>query len=261
MSAVDPAQLSALVRRVVGRAMGARGHEGFAPSAPRPAGVHVAFESPRPAEDAAEMARARGADLVVVDDLAKIPRGGELVLRPGAVVTPLAADAARERGIRLVERATVKDSGRLRVAVGADHGGFRAKAVLLDELRRLGHVPFDLGTRDENAVDYPDYAAAVGEAVASGQADLGIALDGAGIGSAIAANKLAGIRAATCWDTQSAANAREHNHANVLCLGAKMLSEAQLLDTVRVFLATAPGGDRHARRVAKITALEARRPR
>jgi len=92
----------------------------------------------------------------------------------------------------------------------------------------------------------------------SGQADLGIALDGAGIGSAIAANKLAGIRAATCWDTQSAANAREHNHANVLCLGAKMLSEAQLLDTVRVFLATAPGGDRHARRVAKITALEQR---
>jgi ribose 5-phosphate isomerase B len=259
MSAPDPAQLAALVRRVVGRAMGDQGRAET--PAPRPAGVHVAVEAPRPAEDRAEMARVRGSELVTVDDLAKIPRGGELVLRPGAVVTPLAADHARERGIRLVERSTVKDAGRLRIAVGADHGGFRFKTVLLDELRRLGHVAFDLGTRDENAVDYPDYAAAVGEAVASGQADLGIALDGAGIGSAIAANKLPGIRAATCWDAQSAANAREHNHANVLCLGAKMLPESKLLDTVRSFLATAPGGDRHARRVAKITALEQRRPR
>ncbi|MEY2808267.1 MAG: RpiB/LacA/LacB family sugar-phosphate isomerase [Planctomycetia bacterium] len=257
MSSSDQNQLAALVRRVVGRVMGDQGRAD-APSA-RPAGVHVAVEQPRPAEDRAEMARVRGSEIVTVDDLARIERGGELVVRPGAVVTPLAADAARERGIRLVERATVKDSGRLRVAVGADHGGFRTKAVVLEELRRLGHVGFDLGTRDENAVDYPDYAAAVGEAVASGQADLGIALDGAGIGSAIAANKLAGIRAATCWDAQSAANAREHNHANVLCLGAKMLPEAKLLDAVRTFLATAPGGDRHAKRVAKITALDQRR--
>ena len=251
-------QLTQLVRRVVGRVMGTRvaevPHE-------RPAGVHVAVDTPRPAEDRVELARVRGSELVTVDDLAHIARGGELVLRPGAVVTPLAEDAARERGIRLVERATVKDTGRLRIAVGSDHGGFRTKAVVLDELRRLGHVAFDLGTRDENAVDYPDYAAAVGEAVANGQADLGIVLDGAGIGSAIAANKLAGIRAATCWDTQSAANAREHNHANVLCLGAKMLPESKLLDTVRTFLATAPGGDRHARRVAKITALEQRSKR
>lgn len=255
MAANDPTQLTALVRRVVGRVMGARVRE--VPHE-RPSGVHVAFDAPRPAEDRAEMERVRGTELVTVEDLASIPRGGELVLRPGAVVTPLAEDAARERGIRLVERATVKDSGRLRIAVGADHGGFRTKAVVLDELRRLGHVAFDLGTRDENAVDYPDFAAAVATAVANGQADLGIALDGAGIGSAIAANKIRGIRAATCWDTQSAANAREHNHANVLCLGAKLLPESKVLDAMRAFLATAPGGDRHARRVAKITALETR---
>jgi ribose 5-phosphate isomerase B len=147
---------------------------------------------------------------------------------------------------------------RLTVAVGADHGGFERKAGVLAWVRELGHTALDLGTRDSNPVDYPDVARAVAEAVASGRCALGIVLDGAGIGSAIAANKVPGVRAATCCDEAMARNAREHNFANVLALGARALERAQVFAIVRAFLATPTGAERHARRVAKIAAIEAR---
>lgn len=256
-----------LARRAAARALAERGNaraEAGHPALPgRTAGVHVAVEgtatTSRPLERH-DAARPRsGGELVSAATVAGVPRGGVLRVPPGAIVTDLAREEARARGIRLergeLPRASIAPAGRV-VAVAADHGGFAAKARVIGWVRELGAVALDLGTHDENPVDYPDLARAVGEAVAGGRAELGICLDGAGIGSAIAANKVRGIRAATCWDAASARNAREHNHANVLSLGAKVLGASALQDAVRAFLSTAPGGERHARRVEKISAIE-----
>lgn len=144
----------------------------------------------------------------------------------------------------------------LRVALGADHGGYALKADLIDWVRDLGMLPIDLGTHGEAAVDYPDFAFAVADAVQGGRADFGVCVDGAGIGSTMAANKVPGIRAANCFDVASAKNAREHNFANVLCLGR--LAPSLALDILRAFLSTPTGAARHARRVDKITQIEAR---
>lgn len=156
------------------------------------------------------------------------------------------------------ETAEVPTPGRspTRVAIGADHGGFRLKERLAADLRDRGLTVHDCGTRSADAVDYPDIAHAVAGQVASGASEVGILLDGAGIGSAIAANKVPGIRAATCWDVTSAINSREHNHANVLALGAGLLGENLVREIVNVWLSTAWGPDRHARRVDKITGLD-----
>jgi RpiB/LacA/LacB family sugar-phosphate isomerase len=151
------------------------------------------------------------------------------------------------------------DEGRLgSLAIGADHGGFHLKERLAADLRDRGYRVTDCGTRSTDAVDYPDIAHAVAREVATGACQLGIVIDGAGIGSAISANKVPGIRAATCWDISSARNSREHNHANVLSLGAGLLGENLARDIVNAWLATSPGPDRHARRVAKIGQLEQR---
>ncbi len=114
----------------------------------------------------------------------------------------------------------------------------------------------DLGTHGKEAVDYPDFAHAVAEAVACGRADLGIMVDGAGIGSAIAANKVPGIRAAMCYDAATARNAREHNFANVLTLGGRMIDAARMREIVTAFLETPTGAERHAARVRKIMEIE-----
>ncbi len=187
--------------------------------------------------------------------LGKLERGATLRVPTGAIVTDLARDEAWKRGIRIEERAT-SDGGRLRVAIGADHGGFALKGDVIELVRSLGHEAFDLGTRDENPVDYPDYAKAVADSVARNNADVGIMIDGAGIGSAMAANKVAGVRAANCWNAAAAKNAREHNYANVLTLGAKMIARDVAREVVRTFLTTPFGEERHGRRVAKITAME-----
>jgi ribose 5-phosphate isomerase B len=144
------------------------------------------------------------------------------------------------------------------LAVGADHGGFHLKEKLAADLRDRGYTVRDCGTRSTDPVDYPDIAQAVAEKVATGECQLGIVIDGAGIGSAMAANKVPGIRAATCWDVSSARNSREHNHANVLALGAGLLGENLAREIVVAWLTTSPGAARHARRVAKIGQLEAR---
>ena len=144
------------------------------------------------------------------------------------------------------------------VAVGADHGGYRLKERIAAALRDDGFDVRDCGTHDTDAVDYPDFAHAVARLVADGDARFGIVVDGAGIGSCIAANKVPGIRAATCWDVSSARNSREHNHANVLALGAGLIGENLALEIVRAWLDTPWGGDRHARRVGKIAEIERR---
>ncbi|MCB1246104.1 MAG: ribose 5-phosphate isomerase B [Acidimicrobiia bacterium] len=142
------------------------------------------------------------------------------------------------------------------VAIGADHGGFPLKERLGFRLRERGFTVVDCGTDSTDAVDYPDIAAAVARKVADGSADVGIMIDGAGIGSAMAANKVPGVRAALCYDLSTARNARDHNHANVLTLGAGLVGDALAWQVVEEFLATPYGEGRHARRVAKIDQLE-----
>jgi ribose 5-phosphate isomerase B len=148
--------------------------------------------------------------------------------------------------------------GRPRLALAADHGGFALKEKLLAHLRSRGFETEDCGTHSTDAVDYPDYAHAAARLVASGACDAAIVVDGAGIGSCMTANKVPGVRAAACWDISSARNSREHNHANLLTLGAGLLGEALARQIVDEWLATPWGPERHARRVAKITEIERR---
>ncbi|MFH1105129.1 MAG: ribose 5-phosphate isomerase B [Actinomycetota bacterium] len=144
------------------------------------------------------------------------------------------------------------------IAIGADHGGFRLKERLGFRLREAGRRVVDCGTDSTEAVDYPDFALAVAEKVASGECSEGIVVDGAGIGSAMVANKVPGVRAASCYDISSARNSREHNHANVLTLGAGLIGEALAWQIVEEWLATPWAGGRHAKRVEKIDAVDRR---
>lgn len=143
------------------------------------------------------------------------------------------------------------------VAIGADHGGFALKGELKLYLQGNGYEMLDLGTHSTEAVDYPDLAEAVARKVASGEAWRGIVIDGAGIGSCMAANKIDGVRAAMCYDYATAVNSREHNDANVLTLGAGLIGPALAKEIANTWLLTEFGGGRHAKRVEKIIALEA----
>jgi ribose 5-phosphate isomerase B len=142
------------------------------------------------------------------------------------------------------------------VAIGADHGGFSLKQDLKSYLEENGYQVVDCGTSSIESVDYPDFAKAVADQVASGQAWRGIMIDGAGIGSCMAANKVSGVRAAMCYDHATAFNSREHNDANLLTLGAGLIGTNLAKQIVTTFLETKFGGDRHARRVDKIMAIE-----
>lgn len=140
----------------------------------------------------------------------------------------------------------------VRVAVAADHGGYRLKTVIADHLREQGYEVVDLGTDGPQSVDYPDFGLALGHEVADGRATKGVAVCGSGIGICIAANKVDGIRAATVHDVTSARLSREHNDANVICLGERFTGVQVALDAVDTFMATDFAGGRHARRVAKL---------
>jgi RpiB/LacA/LacB family sugar-phosphate isomerase len=144
------------------------------------------------------------------------------------------------------------------IAVGADHGGFELKQSIIEHLRQQGLAVHDCGCVSSEAVDYPDFAHAVANLVGTGVCRWGIIVDGAGIGSCMVANKVPGVRAALCYDLSSARNSREHNHANVLTLGAGLIGEGLARQIVDEWLATSWGPDRHARRVAKITDIEHR---
>jgi len=144
----------------------------------------------------------------------------------------------------------------MKVAVGCDHAGFALKAAVAATLRELGAEVQDLGTHDQRSVDYVDYGRLVAETVARGAAERGVAICGSGIGMSIVANKVQGIRAALCFEVHAARLSREHNDANVLCLGARLTGEALAEAIVRVFVETPFSGGRHAQRVARIAAME-----
>ena len=146
----------------------------------------------------------------------------------------------------------------MRIAIGADHGGFPLNERVIEELRRAGHELIDFGTHDGSIPDdYPDYAKQVGAAVQNGSVEIGLLICGSGVGAAVAANKLRGIRAALCGDTYSAHQSREHDDCNVLCLGARVVGVELALEIVRSFVAARfSGEERHRRRLAKVAAME-----
>jgi deoxyribose-phosphate aldolase len=189
-----------------------------------------------------------------------VPRSGELRVPAGAIFTPSARELAEARAIRIVElregQAVPAAPPEKIVALGADHGGFRLKETLKPLLLELGLEIRDIGVYNAEPADYPDIAQKVAELVARGEARRGVIIDGAGIGSSIAANKVFGIRAALCYDRASARNSREHNDANVLTLGARLLTEGQAEDVLRTWLATPFAGGRHTARVEKIRRIE-----
>jgi len=144
------------------------------------------------------------------------------------------------------------------IAIGSDHGGFRLKERLAFRLQEQGWQVYDCGTDSTEAADYPEFAHLVAGRVASGDSEWGIVIDGAGIGSSMVANKVPGVRAALCYDVSSAANSREHNHANVLTLGAGLVGESLAWQIVQTWLDTPWSEGRHARRVAMIDEVDRR---
>lgn len=195
--------------------------------------------------------------VITEDDVRGLEEGARLRVAEGARLTPLAADIVRERRIELVRRVPRRGSRETKtVAVGADHGGYKMKEELKTLLAELGHHVRDYGTNSEDAVDYPDFAHAVARAVADSHADVGIIIDGAGVGSAMTANKVPGVRAAACYSTKVARNSREHNDANVLTLGSGTITSPEMREIVSVWLSTEISEDRHKKRVAKIEAVE-----
>lgn len=203
-------------------------------------------------------------EIITEADARMLEIGESVALKSGGHITPLAADTLKAR------RVTVISDGRVdrveedlapvasirRVAIGSDHGGLALKARITTALRSKGLSVDDFGTLTPDPVDYPDTAARVAKAVARGEADAGIVIDGAGIGSAIAANKVRGIRAAVCHDVTNARYSRQHNGANVLSLGATLISAQDALEIVDVWINTPMTEARYIRRLAKIRDLE-----
>jgi ribose 5-phosphate isomerase B len=189
-----------------------------------------------------------------------VPPSGEMRVAAGSLLTPTAQDLASQRGIKIVEvpedQVSVMAGPEKTVAIGSDHGGYRLKEALKPLLKEVGLEPRDVGVHEEKPADYPDIALQVAELVSTGKASRGVIIDGAGIGSSIAANKVPGIRAALCYDKASARNSREHNDSNVLTLGARLLTETQAEEVLRTWLGTPFGGGRHAARVEKIKEIE-----
>ena len=188
--------------------------------------------------------------IILVEDLVAVPDGEPYPVPADFIVSDLAREEADRRGIELVDLPAGK------VALGSDHGGFEMKQKVRSFLTELGIGYHDFGVHDESPVDYPDIALRVARSVSLGQFRQGVIIDGAGIGSCMAANRVPGVLAALCYDEATARNSREHNHANVLTLGGRMLSEQQVRLVLRTWLETPFGEARHGRRVQKILAIE-----
>ncbi len=191
---------------------------------------------------------------------ADVPAAGEFKIEAGSILTPSARDLAKDRGVKLVEvpadQLHSSASPAQTIALGSDHGGFALKEKLKPIFKELALDIQDVGVHEEKPADYPDIARQVAEIVARGDAARGVIIDGAGIGSAIVANKFPGIRAALCYDKASARNSREHNDSNVLTLGGRLLTASLAEDVLRVWLTTPFAGGRHAARIQKITEIE-----
>ncbi|HLK67056.1 MAG TPA: ribose 5-phosphate isomerase B [Bryobacteraceae bacterium] len=189
-----------------------------------------------------------------------VPGAGELRVPVGTIITPSAREVAASRGVRILELPEEQLSAlappERTLAIGADHGGYGLKEALKPVIEGLGLSVRDVGVYEEKPADYPDLARKVAELVAEGTASRGVVIDGAGIGSSIAANKVPGVRAALCYDKASARNSREHNDSNVLTLGARLLTQTQAEEVLRTWLATPFAGGRHQARVQKIIDIE-----
>jgi ribose 5-phosphate isomerase B len=222
--------------------------------------VSARFIDAAPADksDSPAVTRDESSKLIITeDDVRGLEAGSVLRIAEGARLTPLAADIVSEKRIELVRRVQRRGSGISKlIAVGADHGGFKMKEDLKLFLSELGHRVKDFGTNSEEAVDYPDFAHAVARAVADHSAELGIIIDGAGVGSAMTANKVPGVRAAACYSVAVARNSREHNDANVLTLGSKTVNQAEMREIVQAWLSTELKEERHRKRVDKIVSVE-----
>jgi ribose 5-phosphate isomerase B len=203
--------------------------------------------------------------IITEADARIIEPGSTVQLEKGGHVTPLAQDTLRARRVNVVPAGSVDPaipadlapaSPVRRVALGSDHTGVALKAALMAHLRRQGLSVNDLGTNDASPVDYPDIAAAVAKSVTRGESDAGIVIDGAGLGSTIAANKIRGARATMCTNVTLARYAREHNGANVLALGATLIDTAEAIAIVDTFLTTPTTEARYLRRLLKVRRLE-----
>ena len=247
---VDEGKIREIVRRVLQQAMG---------------------EGPQinPSRDKGTRSSAPSRSLITETDLQEVPVGEVLEVRPDAIITPLARQTAMERKIKIVTQkgalepknshpSQTEVTGQKVVALGADHGGFPLKQELKVYLGELGYAVMDCGTDSPDSVDYPDFAYAVARLVSDGKVWRGIVVDGAGIGSCMAANKVPGVRAAMCYDVSTAANSREHNSANVLTLGGSLIGSNLARQIVKTWLTTEFGGGRHGRRVDKIMDIEKR---
>ncbi len=239
----DKDRIEQMVRRVVHRTLGLGGGIKRTPSRP----------------------------MVTERDINDVPFRGEFIVPKGALITPLARQIAMDRKVTLIEGGdapspsvfsvqptTTATQGSKNVAVGADHGGYELKEALKIYLAELGFTVIDCGTDSKQSVDYPDFAFAVAQLVGRGQAWMGIVIDGAGIGSCMVANKVPGVRASMCYDQATAVNSREHNNANVLCLGAGLIGPNLARQIVKVWLEASFAGGRHARRVDKMMEIEKR---
>lgn len=197
--------------------------------------------------------------IVTGEDVQSLPEGAILDLPEGAILTDIARELIATKRIRVVtgvDSLAKQPPRKVRVAIGSDHGGYEMKEALKALLREWDASFIDCGTHSTRSVDYPDFAHAVGLAVALGSAELGIVIDGAGIGSAMAANKIPGIRAASCANEAMARNSREHNDANVLTLGAGLISRETMKKVVQIFMNTTISEPRHRARVRKIVDIE-----
>lgn len=249
-------RIRALVRDVLDKSIPA---EAESAPAPRTSSRFIDTAPPNPITTTEATATRDESSKTVIteDDVRDLAEGAVLRIAEGARLTPLAADIVREKRIELVRRTPRRGSKTSRlIAVGADHGGFKMKEELKTFLSGLGHQVHDFGTNSEEPVDYPDLAYAVARSVAEGESELGIVIDGVGVGSAITANKVPGVRAAACYSVAVARNSREHNGANVLSLGSKTITVAEMREIVQVWLATELTEERHQKRVAKIQAVE-----
>ena len=242
-------RIRALVRDVLDRSL---------PESERPATRFVDVNPPQAASTDSTATRDESSKSVITeDDVRGLEDGAMLRIAEGARLTPLAADVVSAKNIQLVRRVPRRGSKTSRmIAVGADHGGYQMKEDLKKFLEELGHQVHDFGTYSEDPVDYPDFAYAVARSVSEAQSDVGIIIDGAGVGSAMTANKVPRVRAAACYSVAVARNSREHNGANVLTLGSKTISTKEMREIVLAWLGTELTEDRHRKRVAKIEAIE-----
>jgi len=205
-------------------------------------------------------------ELITEEDIVKALKKNSkvIVAGRGSIITPLAMDMIRKENLTIIEKQIHDYSSSSssvnftfkKIAIGSDHTGFKTKNLLIKLLTEKNYQILDMGTFNEKSCDFPDYAEAVAEKVQQKNTDCGIILDATGIPSAITANKIEGIRAATCYNEFSAKSSRSHNDANVLVLGAKALGDETIKSIVEVWLNTSFEGGRHQRRLDKITAIE-----